>query len=80
MPGQTKQPPQSGDSGIVGQLTNVLTLPLVMAQQMLPKRELPVYLGVGALATIGALDWPAAVAVGLGYAALRRWGPGRATS
>lgn len=35
---------------------------------------LPVYVGAGAAAVVGVIGWPAAAAVGVGYAALRRWG------
>jgi hypothetical protein len=38
---------------------------------------LPAYVGVGALAVAGVVEWPVAAAAGAGVAALRRWGPGR---
>ncbi|HEX5496127.1 MAG TPA: hypothetical protein VFX70_16285 [Mycobacteriales bacterium] len=49
-------------------------LPIDVARRVLPDRELPIYLTVGALAVVGVIDWPVAAAAGLGYAALRRWG------
>ena len=39
------------------------------------KRGLPVYLGIGGLAVVGIAEWPVAAVAGVGYAALRRWGP-----
>ncbi|HEY9391166.1 MAG TPA: hypothetical protein VIR27_15545 [Mycobacteriales bacterium] len=51
-----------------------IRFPLTVARRILPDRELPVYLGMGALAVAGVIDWPVAAAAGLGYAAFRRWG------
>jgi hypothetical protein len=46
------------------------------ARHVLDRRGgLPAYVGTGALAVVGVLEWPVAVGVGAGYAALRRWGP-----
>ena len=45
------------------------------ARRVLDSRGgLPAYVGTGALAVAGVLEWPVAVGVGAGYAALRRWG------
>lgn len=66
---------RSADSQTGEQIANVLLLPVSVVRQVLPANEVPVLLGAGALAVAGLIDWPAAVAVGLGYAALRRWGP-----
>src|SRR5688572_4278757 len=52
-----------------------VTVPVAVARWAAPRREeVPVYLGAGALAIVGALEWPVAAAVGVGYAALRRRG------
>jgi hypothetical protein len=65
------------DSGndIAGQVASAVLLPVAVARQVLPQNSLPVYLGIGALAVAGAVEWPVAAAAGVGYAALRRWGP-----
>lgn len=75
-----KQPaskPAHNDHGqpVAEAVAGVVLLPVAVARRVLPERELPVYLGVGALAVVGIVDWPVAVAAGLGYAALKRWGP-----
>jgi hypothetical protein len=52
-----------------------VTLPVAAAQRILPaKGGLPLYAGLGALALAGALEWPVAVGIGIGYAVLRRGG------
>lgn len=56
-------------------VAEVLLVPLRVARRVLPTQRTTVALGVGALALLGALDWPAAVGLGLGWEALRRWGP-----
>jgi hypothetical protein len=63
------------DRNTTEQLTDALTTPLVVAQRVLPDSPVPVVLGAGALALIGLIEWPVAAAIGLGYAALRRWHP-----
>jgi|NGEPerStandDraft_6_1074524.scaffolds.fasta_scaffold10329_3 biotin transporter BioY len=60
-------------SGTLDQAATVLTAPLALAQRMLPASPVPVALGAGALALAGAVDWPLAGAIGLGYLALRGW-------
>lgn len=59
---------------IVDIAAGALLLPVAVARRVLPDRELPVYLGAGALAVAGVVDWPVAVAAGLGYSAIKRWG------
>jgi hypothetical protein len=49
--------------------------PLDAVRGVLPDSPIPVALGVGALAVGGAIEWPVAGAIGLGYLALRRWHP-----
>lgn len=66
---------QEGEVSTVDRVAGYLNLPFALARKVLPDRELPVYLGVGALAALGLIEWPIAAAAGLGYAALRRWGP-----
>jgi hypothetical protein len=55
----------------------VVLLPVQVAQQVMPTRRLPVYLGAAALALVGIVEWPVAVGAGLAWEALRRWGPDR---
>lgn len=62
-------------SDLVDGLTGVLRAPVQIVGRVLPARRAPVVLGVAALTLIGVLDWPAAIATGLGYEALRRWAP-----
>lgn len=61
---------------MVGAATTVVKAPLVAARQIAPvAKGLPVYLGLGGLAAIGVMEWPVAAAAGVGFAAMRRWGP-----
>lgn len=63
-------------SSAARQTAGVVSVPVGQARRVLDKKGgLPVYLGAGALAVVGALEWPVAAGVGLGYAGLRRWGP-----
>ena len=49
---------------------------MTVARRVAPMGHgLPVYLGLGGLAALGAVEWPLAAAAGVGFAALRRWGP-----
>jgi hypothetical protein len=51
-------------------------VPVAVARRVVPTRGgLPVYLGLGGLAVVGAVEWPLAAAAGVSFAALRRWGP-----
>lgn len=50
-------------------------LPVTVARQVIPgNRGLPVYLGLGVLGAADVIEWPLAIGLGLGYAALRRGG------
>ncbi|MEU6217838.1 hypothetical protein ABZ845_10005 [Streptomyces sp. NPDC047022] len=50
-------------------------VPVTAARRALPAKDgLPLYAGLGALAVFGALEWPLAVGIGIGYAVLRRSG------
>lgn len=50
--------------------------PVTVARRVGPMAHgLPVYVGLGGLAVLGAVEWPVAAAAGVGFAALRRWGP-----
>jgi biotin transporter BioY len=51
----------------------LVTAPLAAAGRVIPSSPVPVVLGAAALALAGAIDWPVAGAIGLGYFALRRW-------
>jgi hypothetical protein len=53
-------------------------LPIVAGREAVRTAHgLPAYVGVGALAVAGVVEWPLAAAAGAGVAVLRRWGPGR---
>ncbi len=52
---------------------DLLTAPLAVAGRVIPNSPVPVVLGAAALALAGAIDWPVAGAIGIGYLALRRW-------
>lgn len=54
-------------------IAGVVALPLDVARKVFPQRGLPVYLGIVALTIVNVIDWPVAVAAGLGYVALREW-------
>jgi hypothetical protein len=55
---------------------NVATVPITFARRVLPaKGGLPIYAGIGVLAVAQVIEWPIAVAAGVGYAVLRQWGP-----
>jgi hypothetical protein len=62
-------------SDLVDGLAEALLTPLRVAGRLVPSSRTSVVLGVAALTVVGALDWPAAIAAGLGYEALRRWAP-----
>ncbi|MEV6112612.1 hypothetical protein AB0L59_08795 [Streptomyces sp. NPDC052109] len=52
-----------------------VAVPVAAAQRILPaKGGLPLYVGLGALALAGVLEWPVAAGIGIGYAVLRRGG------
>lgn len=61
---------------LVAATVTVVKLPTSVVRRVVStKRGLPVYLGIGGLAVVGVAEWPVAAAAGVGYAALRRWGP-----
>lgn len=66
-------PTCDGHTSAADRIGQAVLFPVAVAQRVLPERDLPVYLGAGALAVAGLIDWPVAVAAGLGYAALKRW-------
>ncbi|MFD8388296.1 hypothetical protein ACFV2N_03565 [Streptomyces sp. NPDC059680] len=48
------------------------TVPVATVRRLLPADGgLPLYAGLGVLAVAGALEWPVAAGVGIGYAVLR---------
>jgi hypothetical protein len=61
---------------VVAAANTMVKVPLHVARRVIPTGGgMPVYLGLGGLAVVGAVEWPLAAAAGLGFAALRRWGP-----
>ncbi|MEV0056341.1 hypothetical protein AB0H34_38385 [Saccharopolyspora shandongensis] len=60
---------------LADQIASIVLLPVDVARRVLPENGLPVYLGLGAMAVVDLLDWPVAVAAGLGYFVLTRWRP-----
>ncbi|MFD1657191.1 hypothetical protein ACFSL4_02820 [Streptomyces caeni] len=64
-----------GLGGAVTRVVGAVSVPMAAARRALPaERGLPLYAGLGALAVAGALEWPVALGLGIGYAALRRGG------
>ncbi|MGX4691216.1 hypothetical protein [Streptomyces sp. JNUCC 63] len=60
-------------------VAHIAMTPVNVARQVLPaKGGAPLYLGLAALATVGVLEWPVAVAGGLGYAGYAMLRSGRA--
>lgn len=60
---------------VAGGLADAALLPVAMARRWLPaKGGLPLYVGLGLLGAVDALEWPVAVGIGIGYAVLRRGG------
>ncbi|GAA3785031.1 hypothetical protein [Streptomyces chiangmaiensis] len=58
-----------------GRAVHIAAVPVATARRVLPaKGGLPLYAGLGALAVVGALEWPVAVGIGIGYALLRHHG------
>lgn len=60
-------------SGATRRVADLALLPVTLTQQALPKQQVPVYLGIAALAAFGLMEWPVAAAAGLTYEVLRRW-------
>jgi hypothetical protein len=54
--------------------TDIVMTPVDMARRVLPaKGGVPLYVGLGALAIVGLIEWPVAAAAGAGYALARLW-------
>lgn len=58
---------------LLEQAAAAVAVPFTLGRQLLPDNPVPVALGAGALVLAGAIEWPVAAAIGLGYLALRRW-------
>jgi hypothetical protein len=62
-------------AGAAGAAVQLVGTPVAAARRVLDaKGGLPAYLGAGALAVAGVIQWPVAAAGSAGYAALRKWG------
>ena len=62
-------------AGAAGAAVQLAGMPAAAARKVLDaKGGLPAYVGAGALAVTGVVQWPAAVVGSAGYAALRKWG------
>lgn len=61
-------------TGVVAQVADVATASVRATRRLLPGR-VPAVLGAGALLVAGVIDFPALLAGGLAYEALRRWEP-----
>ena len=72
-PGTRPSGTDVGRPDLLEQAAAVVAVPFTLARQMLPDNPVPVALGAGALVLAGAIEWPVAAAIGLGYVALRRW-------
>ncbi|WP_190814200.1 hypothetical protein [Saccharopolyspora pogona] len=64
-----------GRPELADQIAAAVLLPVDVARRVLPENGLPVYLGIGALVLVDLIEWPVAVAAGLGYYVLKRWRP-----
>jgi hypothetical protein len=64
---------QERGNGPAEAIADAVLLPVNIARRLLPDRGLPVYLGIGALIVADVIEWPVAVAAGLGYVALKGW-------
>jgi hypothetical protein len=61
--------------GTAGRAIGFVSVPATAARRVLDQKGgLPVYVGAGTLAAVGAVTWPAAVGASAGYVALRKWG------
>jgi hypothetical protein len=69
------QPTPAPQHDVLTEATTAVMLPFAMVRSLIPDSAVPVALGIGALAVAGAIDWPAAAAVALGYLAVRGWRP-----
>ena len=68
----TSAAPTSVAPGASDGLASLLLAPVDVARRVLPERRLPFYLGVGALAVVGVVEWPVVLAAGMAWEALRR--------
>jgi hypothetical protein len=64
---------QERGNGPAEAIADAVLLPVNVARRVLPDRGLPVYLGIGALIVADVIEWPVAVAAGLGYVVLKGW-------
>jgi hypothetical protein len=64
---------QTPETTPVRSVSDLVAGPFNAASRILPDSPVPIVLGTAALAVAGAIDWPVAGAIGLGYLALRRW-------
>lgn len=75
--GTGTDPREHAETGVpahaLDRLASALTVPVAVAQRVLPRSPVPVALGAGALLLAGIVEWPVAGALGLGYLALRGW-------
>jgi hypothetical protein len=72
---RTPSPPARQAGELVTGAVDLAVSGIGTARRVLDSRGgLPAYAGAGALAVVGAIEWPVAMGVGAGYAALRRWG------
>jgi hypothetical protein len=69
--------PHEGVSLTIPQpIVDIAMAPFAIAGRVLPaKKGLPLYAGLGLLAVTEIIGWPVAAGIGIGYAAIRRWGP-----
>jgi hypothetical protein len=69
--------PHEGVSLTIPQpIVDIVMAPFAIAGRVLPaKKGLPLYAGLGVLAVAEIIEWPIAAGIGIGYAAIRRWGP-----
>jgi hypothetical protein len=69
--------PHEGVSVTIPQpIVDIAMAPFAIAGRVLPaKKGLPLYVGLGLLAVAEVIEWPLAAGIGVGYAAIRRWGP-----
>ncbi|WP_190814975.1 hypothetical protein [Saccharopolyspora pogona] len=71
----TEESAEQGRPEPAEQIAAAILIPVDVARRVLPENGLPIYLGIGALALVDLIDWPVAVAAGLGYYVLKRWKP-----
>jgi hypothetical protein len=72
-PVPTQRTAPRAENDVLTEAATAVALPFTLAAELVPDTVIPVALGAGALAVVGVIEWPAAVAVTLGYLAVRRW-------